>query len=42
MSLESYGKIINVEYTAPAGSGQRVAKLKYNVVGKFGYLFIND
>jgi hypothetical protein len=42
MSVESYGKIINVEYTAPAGSGQRVAKLKYNVVGKFGYLFIND
>ena len=42
MSLESYGKVINVEYTTPAGSGQRVAKLKYNVVGKFGYLFIND
>jgi hypothetical protein len=42
MSLDSYGKVINTEFYAGAGTGQRVAKLKYNVVGKFGYLFIND
>lgn len=42
MSLDSYGKVINTEFYAGAGTGQRVAKLKYNVIGKFGYLFIND
>jgi len=42
MSLDSYGKVINTEFYAGAGTGQMVAKFKYNVVGKFGYLFIND
>lgn len=42
MSLNSYGTTINTAYIAGAGTGQRVAKFKYNVVGKFGYLFTLD
>jgi len=42
MSLNSYGVNINTEYTAGIGTGKRVAKLKYNVLGKFGYLFTMD
>lgn len=39
MSLNSVGVIINTEEYAGPGIGQRVAKFKYNVIGKFGYLF---
>lgn len=42
MSLNSYGVNINTAYTAGIGTGQRVAKFKYNVLGKFGYLFTMD
>ena len=42
MSLNSYGVNINTAYTAGIGTGQRVAKFKYNVLGKFGYLFTID
>ncbi len=39
MSVQSYGKNINVQYTNGIGTGMRVSKFKYNVLGKFGYLF---
>jgi hypothetical protein len=42
MSLNSYGVRINIEEFAGVGTGMRVAKFKYNVVGKFGYLFSMD
>jgi hypothetical protein len=42
MSLTSFGTNINTAYVSGAGTGQRVAKFKYNVLGKFGYLFGMD
>lgn len=39
MSINSYGKVINVEYIGGLGTGMRVSQFKYNVLGKFGYLF---
>lgn len=42
MSLNSFGVNINVQYTPGVGTGKRVAKFKYNVLGKFGYLFSVD
>jgi len=42
MSLNSFGTNINTAYVSGAGTGQRVAKFKYNVLGKFGYLFTLD
>lgn len=42
MSLNSYGVKINIEEFAGVGVGMRVAKFKYNVIGKFGYLFSMD
>ena len=39
MSLNSFAVNINTAYSDGIGTGQRVAKFKYNVVGKFGYLF---
>jgi len=42
MSLNSYGANINIAAISGPGTGQRVAKFKYNVLGKFGYLFTID
>lgn len=39
MSLNSVGVVVNTQAYAGPGTGQRVAKFKYNVIGKFGYLF---
>ena len=39
MSVQSYGKKINVQEVGGFGAGMRVSKFKYNVLGKFGYLF---
>jgi len=42
MSLNSYGTKIDVIYSSGPGTGKRVAKFKYNVLGNFGYLFSID
>lgn len=42
MSLNSFGVNINIAYDPSVGGGKRVAKFKYNVIGKFGYLFSLD
>jgi hypothetical protein len=42
MSLNSFGSVINTQTYAGVGVGQRVAKFKYNIIGKFGYLFSID
>lgn len=42
MSLNSVGVNINTAFSSGPGTGQQVAKFKYNVLGKFGYLFSID
>jgi hypothetical protein len=42
MSINSYGKVINVEFLGGLETGMRVSRFKYNVLGKFGYLFTAD
>jgi len=42
MVLDSYSTRVNVKSTSGAGKGMRVSKIKYNLVGKFGYLQLFD